>query len=525
MKSFQLFKKISLWQVFLFSFLVCICFIFTYPIYILDEAKNSEAAREMLMSGNFIVPYFNEVLRTDKPPLHYFFMVLGYKIFGVNAFGARFFSAVFGALTLTGTFYYVKKLFSEELAQLTWFVLVSAFFFVQVFHQSVPDPYLIFFVSMAMYSFLDFYKNRKLSALLIAYVFIGFGTLSKGPVAIALPGLVLFMFLWMKKELFSKKLLNYKPFLAILIVLLVAVPWFYAVHKATNGAWTDGFFFKHNLNRFGSKMEGHGGIFIITWLFVILGLLPFSVYVVQSFIFGFKQRKNDLLLFAYIVSCVFVGFFSISQTKLPNYTMPSYPFIALLIAFFLQEQMQSDKGKKQLKLGLIILLILSILLPIGGFIALSIEEQLKPARWYSLFILIVTVGSGIALRLFNQDKVRKSLLIVGFSWVGLSFFLHGFIYPKLFKENPVSMAQEILPKNAKIIAYKRFDSAFPINFNQTFKVVDSLDEVEQFFKENPEGYVMSNDGSRKDLLQLNTEQVLHQKAVFENHHTLIVKKK
>jgi 4-amino-4-deoxy-L-arabinose transferase-like glycosyltransferase len=44
-------------------------------IYILDEAKNAECAREMLVSGNYVVPYFNGQIRTDKPPLHYFFMV------------------------------------------------------------------------------------------------------------------------------------------------------------------------------------------------------------------------------------------------------------------------------------------------------------------------------------------------------------------------------------------------------------------------------------------------------------------
>ena len=44
-------------------------------IYILDEAKNAECAREMLVSGNYVVPYFNGQIRTYKPPLHYFFMV------------------------------------------------------------------------------------------------------------------------------------------------------------------------------------------------------------------------------------------------------------------------------------------------------------------------------------------------------------------------------------------------------------------------------------------------------------------
>src|SRR5215471_19925044 len=54
------------------------------PIYILDEAKNSECAREMMERDNWIVPVFNGALRIDKPPLHYFFMIAAYKIFGVT---------------------------------------------------------------------------------------------------------------------------------------------------------------------------------------------------------------------------------------------------------------------------------------------------------------------------------------------------------------------------------------------------------------------------------------------------------
>ena len=77
--------------VFSISLFLCLIGSWAYPIYILDEAKNAEAAREMLVHSEFIVPKFNRLLRTDKPPLHYYFMILGYKLFGVNAFGARFF--------------------------------------------------------------------------------------------------------------------------------------------------------------------------------------------------------------------------------------------------------------------------------------------------------------------------------------------------------------------------------------------------------------------------------------------------
>ena len=51
------------------SAFLCLIGIGDYPIYILDEAKNAEAAREMLRNGNYIVPTFNNIIRTDKPPL------------------------------------------------------------------------------------------------------------------------------------------------------------------------------------------------------------------------------------------------------------------------------------------------------------------------------------------------------------------------------------------------------------------------------------------------------------------------
>ena len=84
--------------------LISFTFINAYPISILDEAKNAEAAREMLASGTYWVPKFNGELRTDKPPLHYYFMVLGFKLFGTTVLGARFFSALMGFITLLTTF-------------------------------------------------------------------------------------------------------------------------------------------------------------------------------------------------------------------------------------------------------------------------------------------------------------------------------------------------------------------------------------------------------------------------------------
>lgn len=511
--------------IFLVSLAICISFINAFPIYILDEAKNSEAAREMLVNGNWFIPTFNDVLRTDKPPLHYFFMMLGYKIFGVNPFGARFFSALFGAMTLTATFYYIKRLATTLLAQITWIVLLSSLFFIQLFHQAVPDPYLIYFVSIALFAFIDFYVNRSCLYLFIFYTFLGLGALSKGPVAIALPGLSVFLFLILKKEYTIKKLLAFRPFLGLFWVFCISFPWYYLAHIKTDGAFTQGFFLDHNINRFGNKMEGHGGPFILTWAFVILGLLPFSVFIIQAFKRGWDQRKDSVHLFALVVVTVFVVFFSISGTKLPNYTMPCYPFLALLIASYFDKIRLEQVENKWIKASLIALLIITIALPIGGFIAMGAESQLKHVQPYSLLLILTLIGSILGYYYFRKANLRMSFLSIAGSWVIMGLLLFGVVYPKLVRSNPVTMAQEFIPKDAAVLVYKRLDAAFPINYDRTFPVTEDLEEIKRFLNENPTGFVISNDRERDTLRFLpQVKIVLDAKALFESHKTLIIQK-
>jgi len=520
-----IFNDKSLISVFLLSLLVCGFFIHGYPIYILDEAKNSEAAREMFLSGDWLVPKFNDVLRTAKPPLHYFFMILGYEFFGVNPLGARLFSSVFGALTFSSVFFFAKKFINVRVASISWFVLLSAVFFVQLFHQSVPDPYLIFFVSVALFCFIDFYKYRKKISLTIFYAFLGLGTLSKGPVAIALPGLIVFLFLLTKKEVFNKKVFQYYPILGIILMLLVAAPWYIAVHKATDGAWTEGFFLNHNINRFNSEMEGHGGIFLVTWAFVILGLLPFSVFIIQAFKRGWIKRKDSFISFSLISSAVFIIFFSVSGTKLPNYTMPCYPFIAILLGIYLNNII---KGKEQLKwfnISLISILVISVVLPIGAYFAFSLESQLQPIKWLSVWLIIAPIGCIISYYFFKRKDLHKSIVSLGFSWIVLGAVIFGCIYPKMVVLNPVSKALEIIPKGADIVAFESFDAAFPFNYERTFEVINSEDDLKNLLIESPNTYIITNKRNFKDVLEnyKNVEILLEYKALFENHKTLVFK--
>lgn len=514
--------------IFLAAVVLCFVNLGGHSIFILDEAKNAEAAREMWESGNYIVPFFNEELRTDKPPLHYWFMLVAFKFFGVNAFAARFFSAFFGVMTILSTYHFTQKFLNRRIAAISGFVLCASFFFIQEFHLAVPDPYLIFFVSFSLFSFYDFYKFGTRSSWLYLYLTLGLGVLAKGPVALALPGLIILIFILWKKELNKTFFQEFKPFLGGLITLAIAAPWYWKVHQLTGGAYTKGFFLEHNFSRFGNEMEGHGGWFFITWIFVILGLLPFSFYIIQTFSQTWKNKKtHDFILFSLIVAIVFIGFFSISSTKLPNYTMPSYPFIAILTAFYLNRVIEGKTSVKYYKISLWVLFGVAVLIPVAGYIVLTeVETGMYAHRYFSILLLILPFGVGLALFYLKKRKITESIIATGLTFMFFTLELFQFIYPRLITETPSIQAAEIISKETPALLYRGYDPSLMFNLQRTFPVSNEKEKTLEILENNPETLIITKEKFyRSDWEDVDTELLMLKKAPFENYAVAIFKLK
>jgi 4-amino-4-deoxy-L-arabinose transferase-like glycosyltransferase len=84
------------------------------PLIDRDEPRFAEASREMIERGDYVVPYFNNHFRFDKPPLTYWAQIASYKIFGENDFAARFPSAIAAALTALSIFAWGSRLRSPR---------------------------------------------------------------------------------------------------------------------------------------------------------------------------------------------------------------------------------------------------------------------------------------------------------------------------------------------------------------------------------------------------------------------------
>lgn len=487
------------------------------PIYILDEAKNAQCAREMLQRSDWVVPTFNGELRTDKPVLHYYFMMAAYKLFGVNEFAARFFSAILGCLTILVTFIFTKRFTNPITAFFSALVLAASTHFLFEFRMSVPDPYLIFFITAGLFTGYTYLHENRFSYLLIAAVSFALATLAKGPVALVLPGLCLFIWVIIKKK--WSQVFSWKMFAAIALVAVITLPWYLAVHEATNGAWTRGFFIDHNINRFNEPQEGHGGFFMLPWLFVIIGLLPFTSFIGETI----KKRKsifiNDLLKFSGIVVLAFVVFFSVSSTKLPNYPMPCYPFAAIIVGYYLSQLATNNVGLKTYPL--FVLTAFTLILPVAGYFAIAAEKEAAHINTIALLLAIVPVSLLVVFFLWKRLSNYKRIVAIGIAYSILNILLLHIIYPILYSQNPVAKTIGEVRKHNAVFAYKMYNPGYNFYLDSNIQKFGDVDALKTALKTNPGAIVVSRLDDALELQSLNLKLVAQHHDLFETPTTVV----
>jgi 4-amino-4-deoxy-L-arabinose transferase-like glycosyltransferase len=491
-------------------------------IYILDEAKNAECAREMLISGDYVVPYFNGQIRTDKPPLHYFFMVWAYKMFGVSAFSARFFSAVFGALTILISFLFCRRFLNEKAAWMTALVLLSSLHFNFQMRMSVPDPYLIFFMSGSFMCFYAFLIEKKKLWLWLMYACFGLGLLTKGPIALALPGLIMLVFLIISKRFSWSLVWAFQIPAGLAMMLLIALPWYWMNYVATNGVWTEGFFLKHNLKRYSDTMEGHGGFFLLPLIMVIAGLLPLGIFCIQAMFFAWQNRAKEALLFCLCIVLGIILFFSFSQTKLPNYTAPAYPFIAILIAYLLSSTERIHVSLNKVKWAFIVYSIIAFTIPFAVYSGLKADQNVQNASGVWVCFIPIPLGAILAWYFFRKGEINRFILGIGFSFILSNLLFFAKAYPEVYGINPVAGSIELIKEKSEVVYYKMMNSAYVFNTQRLIPAIQSQDSLSLYLKSHPDARVISRKQYESEIQAAGDMiSVFEQKDTFENPTSVI----
>ncbi len=328
------------------------------PLIDRDEPRFAEASREMIERGDYVVPYFNNHLRLDKPPLTYWAQVACYHIFGENDFAARFPSAVAAALVAVSILIRGSRIGGKRVG---WRAAIIFTLCLQTFihaKAAVADMWLVLFVSTAHWSGLELLRDgltnashpksnsgdlreRKVRHPLsywwcFFYISLALGFLAKGPIA-WVPLLTVGSTIFYAPNLQLGR--RFKFVRGILLMLAIVAIWGIPALIRTHGEFFTIGIGRHVVGRSFATMEGHGGSSL--WMYLLL--LPFYFVTVFGSFFPWSIKLPSLMkrlwrdrdnIDNYLLSGTAIIFiiFSLIKTKLPHYILPAFSLLALLLA-------------------------------------------------------------------------------------------------------------------------------------------------------------------------------------------------
>jgi len=345
-------SKQSFWlkDIFLITLITAICYgcyLGSYPLQLPDEGRYSDVVREMLITGNYIIPLTNGIPFIDKPPLFFWMQTFFVQIFGLNEWGLRLWPVTVGILGCLSNYLTGYLLFNRQTGQLAAFILATSIFYFIMSHVADLDLTVSVLISCSLFAFLLGIKkeNHRHYFFYGAYLFAALAILAKGLMGIVLPAMVVGLWIFILER--WSLLLKIQLITGLLIILALCSPWFFFAQKQIP-TFLHYFFYTQQFHRYlATEFNSHQN----AWYYLVVisvGFLPWSFFGVLSIFSKIKDiyHRNPhfetyLFLLIWIISITF--FFSIPVSKTISYILPVFPPLALLTASYLQPKLQHSK--------------------------------------------------------------------------------------------------------------------------------------------------------------------------------------
>lgn len=294
-----------------------------------DEGFYAEAAREMVESGDWVTPHFNYEDRWQKPALYYWLTAATYLAAGPTEFAARWWSALSGLGLVLLTWMAARRLTTrDDAAWLAGAIVATTFGCFAMARMALPDLPLALLITATIWYALE----RRW---MLAGAAAGLGFLMKGPLAIAVPAIVLVPVWWRERQYALPRLRDLA--LAAVVCALIGLPWYAAMTFEHGAAYLNSFFVGDNLERFATERFNEPRPFWFYVPIVIGGMLPWSMFLfvtVPSVTDVLRRRRRLTAEEWRILAWILVPplFFTLSVGKQPRYILPMLPPLAILLA-------------------------------------------------------------------------------------------------------------------------------------------------------------------------------------------------
>lgn len=466
-----------------------------------DEGRYAEIAREMAVSGDWVTPRLNDLKYFEKPPFQYWLGALTFNLFGVSEWTARLPVAMAGLLAVIAVGFTAARLAGAEAGVYAALVLAGTVWHAGLAHLLTLDSVLSCALAIALCAFLlaqrpALSQSAQRNWMLVAYAAAATATLTKGLIALVIPGATLVLYSLITRDVGPWRRLHALPGFAVYLAL--SVPWFALVSKE-NPEFARFFFVHEHLERFLTEEHKRPGgwYYFIPWF--ILGILPWLLVWAWTLrrswraapvaANGFRWERFCIVWAAF----VFV-FFSISGSKLPSYILPMFPALALVLGFELTRLTSRTLAWIALPLavGAPLLLMASLLVYDRALAAMATDAT--PASIYAAFapwlagaMAVFAAGGIVAYAWFrNGGPAAKTLGIAALTLSMLIGLQLAFVGQDAF--SGVRSASQILADAQRangqpldpaypVYQVRSYDQTLPFYLRRPTPLVDYRDEM------------------------------------------------
>jgi 4-amino-4-deoxy-L-arabinose transferase-like glycosyltransferase len=512
-----------------------------------DEPRYARIAQEMREQGHWVTPLLEGKPWLEKPPLLYWITIPLYSALGNSETAARIGSALCALIAALSIFYLGSATWSKQAGFLGAAILLTSLGFIGFGRSASTDMPFTCCLTLALTILLGAPPSRRSSKsntvsncrrdallrqsdagqagapwILFAYIFLGLAVLAKGPVAIILAaGIMLSVwFLDDRGGLFRKWLVI--P--GIVLTATVSIPWFWLAFKQNGFAFISTFLINHNFARYITAIHHHSQPFFFYLPALLALFFPWSSWlpllISKSPVQAIRRWREWDISMVFLACWFFLPltFFSLSDSKLAGYILPSLPPLALLMGIYISRAIPNiGIGFSSLTSRLRASAILDLILSIGMAVAAPIVFQkeyggawktgllLSTAMLIPALFSIVFKFRGKPLHAFVATLAQGLLLVMAIAQ---------FAFPVLGNYHSTRdlahRALELRQSGESIVTYRFFHHT--LHYYTGYQVVGKLDDphsLVQFAREHPGLLVVTDISGMKEILGLKKISAVH----------------
>lgn len=315
-----------------------------------DEAFYAEAAREMVEGGDWVTPHFNYEERWQKPVLYYWVTAAAFAGTDATEFTARLGSALAGVGLVLLTWSAARRLTADQRgAWIAGAIAATCYGYFAMARFALPDLPLALFITATIWCAIratDPVEASPASWAAVAGLSAGLGFLTKGPLAIVIPAIVLVPIWWRERRNFELRPSTFA--LAALLFCIAGLPWYVAMWLRHGTPYLHSFFVADNLERFATTRYNDARA---VWYYVPIllgGLLPWTVFLLVlpwrpvRDLWRRRRRLTDVEWRLLIWTVAPLLLFTASIGKQPRYILPVLPPVAMMLGAGISDRLARE---------------------------------------------------------------------------------------------------------------------------------------------------------------------------------------